>query len=164
MKKLFAFVIAVSLLFMLTGCVHSAATIESEPIEASYAEDTVFYSAPDLEFSFVSLTTDDDYLGSGDKFVELVMSVHNMTGELTAVSAYNVRLNDKYDLVCDNAFPENGETETFRVFFRGLETAEVEKITFDLKVFGKVTTTSSGGHAWKSGNELFDRKVIVTTP
>jgi hypothetical protein len=167
MKKLFIAALALMLLLSTAGCGGSSGTSPSEKtqaVEAVYSEGEVFYEDARFVFSFVSLTADDDYLGTGDKFVELVMSVQNKAGERAAVGADKALLNGKYSLASDNAHPDDGETETFRVFFRGLETTDVESITFDLRAYGNVKTTKNGGYSWTNEKELFSRKIVVTIP
>ena len=167
MKKLFIAGLALILLLSLAACGGSSDTAPSgasQAIEAPYSEGAVFYEDANFVISFESLTTDDDYLGTGDKFVELVMNVQNKSGELTAVGTEEAKLNDKYSLVCEWAHPEDGETETFRVFFRGLETTEIESIKFDLQAFGNVKKTSTGGYSWSHSKEYINRKIVVTMP
>ncbi len=167
MKELFIAVLALVLLFSLAACGGSSDTAPSgasQAIESPYSGGAVFYEDENFVISFDSLTTDDDYLGTGDKFVELVMSVQNRSGELTAVGAKEATLNDKYPLVCESAHPEDGETETFRVFLRGLETTEIESIEFVLQAFGNVNKTSTGGYSWSNSKEYINREIVVTMP
>ncbi len=164
MKKLFIAALALILLFSFAACGGSSDTAPSQAIESPYSGGAVFYEDANFVISFDSLTTDDVYLGTGDKFVELVMSVQNKSGELTAVGTEEATLNDKYSLVCEWAHPEDGETETFRVFFRGLETTEIESIEFDLQAFGNVNKTSTGGYGWSNSKEYINRRIVVTMP
>ena len=168
-RKLSAAVLLILILFSLCACDGTPAMTWKEAriaqgknvLEVPYREGEIFLNDPHFEFSFVSVTADDDYLKTGDHFVELVMSVANHSAELVAVEAENALLNDQYRLVGDVEFPQPGESRDFRVYFRGLETSELKSIVFDLSVCRRVETTSENGHRWSRSNEVLNCPVIV---